>query len=432
MTSTGDTALDPTALAMPSRLGSGFGLALLTAIMTVNLVDRQIIGVLAEPIKADLGLTDTQLGLLTGTVFSIFYSVIGLPIAALADRTNRARLIAIACFGWSLMTAVSALANNFVQLALARIGVAAGEAGCVPTTLSLVADYCPPERRATGVGIIWLSAPFAMIGALVFGGPMAAAFGWRLTLAAVAVPGILLAILAWIALPEPRAKIARSTESFASADRAALLRNRSFLLLLAASGTGAISTYAVGVWMPAFFQRIHGWSLAEMGVRLGLGMAVGSAIGALFAAMLADRFATKRDTGHLFVPIILQLASAPLLLAALFTPNAFAAVAIVAVWQIVNSGSGPGVMATFQAIAPGRSRATAFALVTLAGNLIGLGVGPALVGALSDALVPRFGTESLRYALLLTVVASLASLAFMLAAGAALRRNHHAIAPAAS
>lgn len=381
-------------------------LSTLVAVISLNIIDRQIIAILAEPIKRDLALTDTQLGLLTGLAFSLFYSIVGIPIARYADRGDRVRLLAAATLAWSLMTGLGAAAVSYVTLLLTRAGVAVGEAGCNPTTQSLLADYFPPERRGLAQGILVTAIPISSLLALVLGGLVADRLGWRWTLVVVAIPGVLLAPLILKLLPEPRragGAQADRRQAGLRQDVAALLGRRELALLIAAATVSSVQSYAMLLWAPSFFIRSFGWSLSAAGVWLGLSVGIGGVIGSLVAGRLADKLRSRGAGAQILISALVAAATVPILLAMLGGDRAEIAIGAFFVLQAVSVASSPALYAALQDFAPPANRALAFALLSLCANLVGMGLGPVLLGAVSDALQPVHGDQSLRLALLLCV-----------------------------
>ncbi|MCL9999043.1 MAG: MFS transporter [Erythrobacter sp.] len=381
-------------------------LSLLVAVISINIIDRQIIAILAEPIKRDLSLTDTQLGLLTGLAFSLFYSLVGLPIAQFADRGDRVRLLAAATFAWSLMTGLGGAAVGYVTLLLARAGVAVGEAGCNPTTQSLLADYFPPEKRGFAQGVLVTAIPISSLLALAIGGLVAERLGWRWTLVTVAIPGLLLAPLILRLLPEPRRGGTPASTAAGPGmwkDLAGLLRVRALVLLLAAATFASIQSYAMLLWAPSLFIRSFGWSLAAAGVWLGLAVGVGGVIGSLIAGRLADRLRSRGAGAQILISAVVAGATVPILLVMLGATRAEIAIGAFFVLQAVSVASSPALYAALQDFAPPANRALAFALLSLCANLVGMGLGPVLLGAFSDALQPAHGDQSLRLAMLVCV-----------------------------
>lgn len=382
-------------------------LAMLVAVISLNIIDRQIIAILAEPIKQDLSLSDTQLGLLTGLAFSLFYSAVGLPIAYFADRHDRVRILAAATFAWSLMTGFGALAINYLTLLLARAGVAIGEAGCNPTVQSLIADYFPPEKRGFAQGILVTAVPISSLLALVVGGLVAGWLGWRWTLIAVAVPGMLLAPFILRILPEPRRKnptMVTDSRPKMFAQISGLLRSRELVLLISASTFSAIQTYAMILWGPSFFIRSFNWSIASAGIWLGLAVGIGGVIGSILAGWLSDKLRRRQYGGQVLICATVAACSVPIMLVMLLAGKAEIAIAAFFLVQAISVASSPALFAALQDFAPAHNRALAFAVLSLAANLIGMGLGPVLLGYISDMLAPSLGEQSLRFALLICVV----------------------------
>jgi len=278
---------------------ANYVLGLLFVAYVFNFVDRQILGILLDSIKADLHLSDSVMGLLTGTAFAVFYATLGLPIARLADVWVRRTIIALGLALWSGMTAFSGRAENLVQLACARIGVGVGEAALSPPAHSLISDYFPPERRATALGIYAVGIHVGTLFGFKGGGMLDDAFGWRTTFLVVGLPGLLLALLVRFTVKEP--KRGRTDPSRAAPMPAPpvlevlrhLLKQPSFVLLSIAMGLTAFAGYAFSVWAPTFLRRAHGWSSGEAG-DLGWPIGIGGALGSILAGWLADRLG-RRD-----------------------------------------------------------------------------------------------------------------------------------------
>lgn len=399
----------------PSRV---LVLTLLIAVISLNIIDRQVIGILSEPIKQELKLSDMQLGLLTGLAFSLFYSAIGIPIAHFADRGDRVKILAAATFAWSLMTGLGALAINYLTLLLARAGVAVGEAGCNPTTQSLIADYFPPERRGLAQGLLVTSIPLSSLAALALGGIVADALGWRWTLIIAAVPGLLLAPLVWRILPEPRrlhAAEARAPGNSMYSEIVSLMRKKDLVLLIAAATFSAVQTYAMFLWVPSFFMRSFNWSLTTAGVGLGFAVGIGGVIGSVAAGWFADRLRGRQFGGQIAIPGLAAIISIPLLLTMLLSNDSQLAIGAFFLIQTVTVAGAPALYAALQDFAPAGNRALAFALLSLAANLIGMGIGPLALGQVSDWLAPTLGARSLQYALLLCVATQALAAVFYLA-----------------
>ena len=384
-------------------------LGMLVVVYVFNFLDRQIVTILAEPIKVDLGLNDTQIGLMTGLAFAIFYTVLGIPIARLADRANRVNIISVALVIWSGMTALCGYAQNFTQMLLARIGVGVGEAGCSPPAHSLIADYYPPEKRASALSIYALGIPIGSILGLLAGGWIAEFYGWRMAFLLVGLPGIALAVLFRMTIREPirgmsEGQTATGEQPPFGETLKTLLSHRTMLHLAMGGALTSFVGYGLGQWLPAYFIRIHDMGIAETATYFGLVLGVASAIGTFLGGTLADKLA-KRDTrAYAWLPAAGVLLAFPFYLVGMLLDNPYLAIAVFIVPSLLNSlWLGP-TFGTIQNLAPTRMRALASAMVLFVLNIIGLGFGPFLVGVLSDLLSDSFGQQSLRYAIVIATV----------------------------
>ncbi|MEZ5599443.1 MAG: MFS transporter [Pseudomonadales bacterium] len=413
MTPAGSSSVQPRLF---TPLYRNYALGILVLGYVVNFVDRSILAILLEPIKQELELNDTQLGLLGGLAFALFYSTLGIPIAALADRYSRVRILAVSMVVWSAMTAVCGLANNFLTLLAARVGVGIGEAGASPPSHSLISDYFPLEKRATALSIYALGIPFgSMIGNYV-GGWGAANLGWRDTFLLVGLPGIAVALLTWFTLREPprgmsEAPTKQPTQSEAPAVGSVLRllwQRVSFRHLAFAAGLHSFVGYGAGTWNAPFLIRSHDMPIADVGSWLALISGVG-AIGTFLGGYLADRFARQSGNNrwYLWVPGYATLFMVPLQAVAYLYGDVRAVIASMMVIAIFSGMYlGPSFAMT-QALVVVRMRAGASAILLLVLNLVGMGLGPYLIGIASDLFAPEFGTESLRYALCLTMAVNI-------------------------
>jgi predicted MFS family arabinose efflux permease len=401
----------------------GYVIVLLTVVNLFNYMDRMALAVLAPSIKSDLALTDGKLGLLSGLAFSLFYAICGVPIARWADRGIRRDLIALALGAWSLMTMISGGAQNYWHLLLARMGVGAGEAGCVPAAQSLLCDYVPFERRP---GVLAFHNSGLIAGAVVgmaLAGWLGDAVGWRWTFVLLGAPGIALAVLVKLTVREPP----RGTFDPQSADTtrvasvsetlAAIWRCRTYRLLVVYSVLLGFAQYGLVQWLPSMYSRSFALEMSSVGVYFGLALGVGSGIGLLIGGILGNR-AARRDVrrpliiGGMATVLALPAIAGSLLLASSRFSLALVTLAVL-LWSITG---GPVLAALFSVIAP-RMRATAGAALMFFTSAIGFGLGPLCVGLLSDFLTPRYGTDALRYALLAPAsLLPLAALALFVAA----------------
>ena len=408
-------------------------MVLLLSVYILNFLDRQIINILAEPIKQDLQLADWQLGLLTGFAFALFYALAGIPIARYAERGNRRNIISAAVVCWSGFTMLCGVAGNFVQLLFFRFGVGIGEAGGVPPAHSLITEITPRENRASALAFFHLGLPLGALFGLVFGGIILDLSGWRMAFLVAGAPGILVAILVFAFLPEPRmatglVNVKNHQKSNFFETLAYLIRKQTFVLVLLAATCISFATYAHQAFSPAFFFRVHGPEMAEIAARFGLqaasflGIAFGLITGAAggfglwLGGKLADSGSTSGLTDYCTVPAIALVVFVPIQIGAFVSPSF--------VWSLI--GFIPSIMlasmwiapmqATIQSVAPEHMRATASATVLLSMNLVGLGLGPLILGIISDVMAGSFGLatgEALRWALtIVTVIALISSLLF--------------------
>lgn len=387
-----------TALAVPG-LTDGYvryALWMLLIIYTLNFVDRQIVAILAGPIKADLGLSDTQLGLLVGIAFAFFYTLLGIPIARVAERGNRPLIISTAVVVWSGFTALSGLAQNFAQMFLARIGVGVGEAGCTPPAHSLISDYVPPERRASAIAFYSLGVPVGTAVGFVVGAQIAAHFGWRAAFFAVGVPGVILGLIALFTLKEPRRLgIVPEPASGAAAPGfgealKVLGRRKSYLYAVGAATTISFLGYGHAGFLPQFLARTHEMKLADIGTSMALMTFVAGVLGTLIGGAAADRAAKADTRAYMTIPAIAFVAGAPFFYFAMLTDNLVLCLVALGMPTLLNSVWYGPVYAAVQGLAPVRMRATAVALMLFVVNMVGLGLGPTVIGALSDMLAQRF------------------------------------------
>lgn len=398
-----------TASAAPGSRSVRVTLWILLIVYIFNFIDRQIVNILAEPIARDLGLSDTQIGLMTGLAFALFYTVLGIPIARFADRssTSRPKVIAIALAVWSLMTALCGLAQNFGQLLLARIGVGVGEAGCTPPAHSLISDIVPPEKRSSALAFYSLGIPIGTLLGMIIGGTLADYVGWREAFVVVGLPGVAMALVVWFVIKDPRqsdaATILRNQNQPAALPMkqalSEVMRSRAFVLLLFAGSAASFLAYGKTTWTTIFFQRTHGMSPGEVGLWFGLIGGVGGILGTFLGGYLADRFGAKNRRHVLSAPAIGMALAVPLALLAYQAPTWPMALTLLVLPTIFNSFYYGPTYSAAQGLVPLRARAIASATLLFFQNLIGLGLGPLFFGILSDWLQPAYGAESVRYVL---------------------------------
>ena len=392
-----------------SQRGVTATLWILLIVYIFNFLDRQIVNILAEPIKADLGLSDTQLGLLAGPAFAVFYALLGIPIARYADKdgTNRVRLIALALTIWSAMTAVCGLAQNFVQLLFARIGVGVGEAGCTPAAHSLISDSVAPEKRSSAIAFYGLGVPIGSLLGLIIGGIVNDLYGWRIALMLVGAPGLLLALVVLFVMREPRHS--RTIEAAATAAAVTplstgeamreIFASRAFVYILIASSVVAFLGYGKALWTISFFIRSHGLSTTEAGLSMAVVLGLAGVFGTWLGGKVADKFGPRDKKHILTLPAYGMALAAPVLFLGYHMDNWVVAVALLIVPTILNSAYYGPAYGCVQGLVRPQARAVAASIMLFGQNLIGLGFGPFLFGVLSDALAPTYGQESVRYVL---------------------------------
>jgi len=378
-----------------------YTLGLLLVIYVVNHIDRQVMTILAESIRVDLDLSDTQLGLLMGGGFAIFYTFAGIPIARFADRSNRSNIIAAALVIWSAMTVASGLARNFGQLMAARIGVGIGEAGCTPPAHSIISDSFPPERRATALSTYQLGVPIGTLFGLVAGGYLAEGLGWQTAFFVVGLPGVILAIVAKFTLTEPlRGRfdrgVADEVEPLGKTIRF-MASMPSMRHVLIGSSVQTLFLFGVGTFHAVFLQRVHGLSISETGLRLGLIAGITGGISVFGAGWLADRLRNRDIRWVWWIPALGAVISLPFSYFAYSTESTSLAVGMIAAATFFNHAYSGVTHAIVQGLVRPRMRATMSAIALFAMNLVGGGLGPVAIGQLSD----RFG---LRSAMLLLIV----------------------------
>lgn len=396
-------------------------LAVLIVAYTFNFLDRQILGILAGSIKKDLGLTDSQLGLMGGLAFALFYTGLGVPIAALADRTSRTWIMTVALALWSGFTALCGLTTNFWQLFLCRMGVGVGEAGGVAPAYSLISDYFPKEQRARALAAYSFGIPIGTALGILFGGLIASAINWRAAFIIVGLAGVVLAPIFRLIVKEPPREVAPT--SAPAGGVGALLRKRSFWLISLGAAASSVCGYGVAFWLPSFFERSLGMNLVDRSLFLGSISLIGGVLGVWLGGVLGDKLGRARPAAYLLVPAVAFLVALPCFVLAVQAKTLWLAFILFLIPTGLNLvWLGPVITAVQHLVTPAQ-RSTASACFLFVNNLIGLGLGTWYFGAVSDALTPRFGAESLRYAIYSGLTFYLVSAALFAIAARGLKRD---------
>ncbi len=383
-----------------------YALVLLTAAAFFNYLDRVIIAVVLEPIKSELGLSDSQMGLVAGFAFAMLYAVLGIPLARIADRRSRVNLISICLAAWSAMTAVTGLARNFLELFVARVAVGVGEAGCVPAAHSLLGDLFPRERRAFAISIFQAGGVLGQSVGMALAGVIAMLWGWRAALVVVGLCGIPLALLIFFTVREPARGAAHArqpAESMLTTLKALVVRPP-LVNIAVGIGIGAFGSYGMVQWLPAFFIRTHGLNLAEVGLYSGATGAIGGVLGTVFGGYALVRLGRRDVRWELWWPMIVFALFPLFMLPSFLVADWKVALGLQLVAFFIGASGGGVALSSLQTYVEPHRRAVAVAVTLLMSALLGLGLGPVAVGVISDLLASRFGPESLRYALIATTL----------------------------
>lgn len=416
-------------LSAPKPSGYRFAvLALLFIVYAFNFIDRQILGILAPAIKSELHFTDTQLGWLGGPAFAIFYTALGVPIAWLADRSNRVWIMTAALAVWSVFTAACGYASSFVQLFGARLGVGVGEAGGVAPAYSIISDYFPPRERARALATYSFGIPIGSAAGILIGGLLASQLNWRIAFLAVGVAGLLMAPVFRALVREPkRGRFDVSTPAgekptFMASARA-LMAKPSYWLLSFGAASSSIMGYGIFFWMPSFLVRSFHFTVPQVSLYYGAILLIGGVLGVWLGGMLADAMGQARRSRYALIPAAAFVLTLPCYVAGLLSHDPLIAfVLFVPPTALGLMWLGP-VITAVQHLAPANARTTVSALFLFINNLIGLGLGSLIIGALSDALTARFAEEALRWSVLAGSGFYILAALFMAAASATLQRD---------
>ncbi|WP_295805724.1 MFS transporter [uncultured Nitratireductor sp.] len=387
---------------------NAYALGVLTAVFAVNQLDRNILAITLDQIGTEFALTDTQLGLLSGPVFVVVYVLFGFPVAALAARGNRRNIVSAATAIWSSLTIAMALAQNFAQLAMARLGVGIGEAGAVSPAHSMISDLYPPERRTSAMATFAAGANIGVLLAFLVGGIAGQAFGWRWAFVIAGLPGLLLALLLRFTVAEPQ-----RTDKTTAVRRGSLflitwrtIRNdRGLFHALCGLAVTGIVTFGALAWNAAFIMRAHGLSQSQTGIYLALGVGVLGGLGTWAGGAIADRLGADNPSWRLGVVIAAILIAKPFSIGFLLFPSAGPALACLAVSGSLAAVFWGPTYAFLHARVEPHMRPMATAIYMCAFNIVGVGVGPTVIGLASDMLFAGQGARSLAYAILLVQIA---------------------------
>ncbi|MCE2391566.1 MAG: MFS transporter [Proteobacteria bacterium] len=368
----------------------------------INVMDRQLLAILVEPVKLEFGVSDLAMGLLTGTAFAIFHALVGVPISRWADRGNRRSIIALGLFAWSALTVATGFAARFWQIFAARVGVGVGEAVGSGPAQSLLSDYFPPERRGLALSVHGSGGTLGALAGFALGGLLGELYGWRMTFVIFGLPGLLLAGVMWATVREPARDPGEPLDPLPEVARY-LFGLPAFRQIAFAAALNAFASYALLSWNGSFLIRVHQLDLARAGLILGAGTALPTVLGMWAAGLVADRLGRRDARWYQWLPAAASLLCAPFFAFYLLLPNLWVATAMLVVASALNTvwlGLGN---AMIQGLARPRMRAVAFAFVIVLNAGVGLGLGPPAAGALSDLWADRLGPESIRYALLVVV-----------------------------
>ncbi|WP_068874699.1 MULTISPECIES: MFS transporter [unclassified Phenylobacterium] len=414
-----------------SRAYLRYALALLFLVNLVNMVDRAALSVLLEQIRREMSLSDTQVGILSGFAFSLFYAGAGIFLSRLSDLYNRPVVMTAAIVIWSGMSALTGAAHGFLQFFLARMGVGVSESSAIPTCSAMIGDYFPPSRRALALGVFSIGSFLGVVIGFSIGGYIGFHFGWRWAFVAAGLLGLPVALLTWTTLRDPPrgwSDGAAPAGQGAPPSLARTLRtlggDTAFLTLILSAGLITFLAYGVTGWLPAFLIRVHHLDQVSVGFQFGAALSIGSAIGSIGGGVLANRLSRRSLVWLTRTPLLLSLLFLPAFELAIYAPDPQVALTFIALSSAVGAATLGPVLAAIQTVAPATMRATAAGLTGFSGSLIGLGGAPLLVGLLSDHFAQSTGAgEALRTALGIAGLVALLMSAMLLAANLAFSRS---------
>jgi predicted MFS family arabinose efflux permease len=381
---------------------------MLGLVAAVNFIDRAIFSVLAVSIKDDLQLSDTQIGLVGGVGFALFYAIMGLPLARLADKTNRITLLSLCLSFWSLATAACGFVTSFWQLLIARVAVGAGEAGCFPASFSVLSDYFKPSKRAFAIGLFYFAGFLGFTFGLAFTGSLSESIGWRLTFVVVGLPGVLLAILLKLLVKEPPRQ--QTEESIDASQNKlvpivkTLINKKAYVHLVLGYTFFIFSSYAMMLWLPQFYNRVHGLDSSEIGLWFGMALGLGLVVGSFGGAVLSNKLIAHSRAWEMRFPALVSVMAFISFTVVLQAPSLEISL-IACFFGGIGSTAGLGPnFAAIQSLTNPQHRATSSALVLFVSAIIGQGLGPTLAGVLSDVLASADIKNSLKVSLLIISV----------------------------
>ena len=397
-------------------------MALLIIAYTLNFIDRQIAGILAEPIKNDLGLTDSELGWLGGTAFALFYTVLAIPIARLADRGDRSVILTAGLVLWSLATAACGLAQNFVQMFLGRMSVGVGEAAGVAPAYSLLTNLYPANQRAKAMALFSLGIPLGSALGVVFGGIIAAKVDWRWAFISLGLAGVLFAPLFKMGVKDPGHGHREAPVSLGTVF-SVVARKPSFWLMSFAAGTGSLISYGLAFWIPSFMARSFKLELVDRSLIYGSIVLVGGVAGVWLGGVIGDRLKQSKPAAYALLPMVTYALCLPTFLLAFSSTSILASALLFVIPTALSLAWLGPVISAINGMVPVHMRATASAMFLFINNLIGLGLGTLVIGTISDALTARYAEEALRYSAMATTLLYVVSALLMAIAALRLAKD---------
>jgi len=399
-----------------------YALGMLTLVGTLSFFDRQLIVILQEPIKAELGLSDTQLGLMTGLAFAIFYCLVGIPVARYADRNNRRNVVSISLGIWSFMTTVTGFVQSFLQILLVRIGVGVGEAGGTPASQAMISDFFKKEDRAVAFAIYASSVYIGLFLGFTMGGILEHQIGWRKAFIYLGFPGILLAAYIMRFVKEPPKGYSDPTYVHKEplsikASLKYLLARKTYVYILFASSFHSFVGYAFANWIPSFFIRVHGMSIQEVGIYLAISIGIGGGIGAFSGGFIVKKLVKRDIRWYMWIGIVSIILTIPFSIYTLFSSNKMGAILCYFIPNVLFSLNMGALLTVIQGVVSAEMRSMSSAVYYFVLNLIGMGLGPLFIGIMSDYLTPIYGVESLRYSLFFVSIIYLVCIYFYWKAG---------------